>query len=283
MEYAAKTSWVRALGAIITTPRILLPFAVIAFIEFLFLEVLYFSARPPLLGSFGLLLQRLYGTRVLHYPGSLLLLSQLVYVFHLMVYVVAGLFAASQAAVFLVEGYPACTSQIPLRKKAAAGRFFFCAAYAGLTLLVAACAAGLVRVVFDLAAPLIARAAFFVNAGGYRFIFVVFSFAAGTAVRVILISAIPLMVLHERGALKTVVTGVTTGLLHFPLLCVLLFPSLCLYFLSSVSRTYAGALAGVTAPEINLYLSAVSIIITAAADCFAVVCVTQWILEHERP
>lgn len=57
-------------------PALLFPFATIAFIQLLVLEIIYFSPRFPLVKFFGPMIQRLEGEAYLHYPQHLVIVPK---------------------------------------------------------------------------------------------------------------------------------------------------------------------------------------------------------------
>ena len=60
-------------------PKIYLPFAIFALIEFIALIVLYLAPRPPLRALLGPPIASIWGEKFLHYPANFLLLSKLAY------------------------------------------------------------------------------------------------------------------------------------------------------------------------------------------------------------
>ena len=57
-------------------PAVLFPFGLIAFIQLLTLEILFFSTRTPLSGFFGPIIRRLKGELYLHYPFNLMVTTE---------------------------------------------------------------------------------------------------------------------------------------------------------------------------------------------------------------
>lgn len=65
-----------AVNNLTANPVLLFPFAAIAFIQLLILEVIYFSPRFPLVKFFGPMIQRLEGEAYLHYPQHLVIVPK---------------------------------------------------------------------------------------------------------------------------------------------------------------------------------------------------------------
>jgi len=65
-----------SLYALSTHPAILFPFGLLAFIQLLILEILYFAPRYPLAIFFGPIIRRLAGESYMHYPQNFVLLQK---------------------------------------------------------------------------------------------------------------------------------------------------------------------------------------------------------------
>lgn len=72
------------------SPQILFPLAIIAFLEALWLELLYFSSYPPLKFLLQPPIKRFFGEKVLHYPVSLFLIPKLFGLGQILIFILAG-------------------------------------------------------------------------------------------------------------------------------------------------------------------------------------------------
>ena len=79
--------WIDSFGLILRYPLILFPFVVLAFLEGLALELIYFFPAKPLASIAKPLVSRLFGEVFVHYPGSLVLLPQLFYYAQMLLYI----------------------------------------------------------------------------------------------------------------------------------------------------------------------------------------------------
>jgi len=69
-------------------PQILYPFGVLAFIQLLLMEVLFFSTRFPLVKVFGPIIERLRGAVFLRYPFNFDLISSVFQDFQPIIFIV---------------------------------------------------------------------------------------------------------------------------------------------------------------------------------------------------
>ena len=69
-------------------PIVILPFFIIAFLEGLALELIYFSSRKPLLFIAGPIIRKFSGEPSLHYPINLVKLPRFVYYGQIFIYIV---------------------------------------------------------------------------------------------------------------------------------------------------------------------------------------------------
>lgn len=64
-----------AISTLFNNPLLFFPFTILAFIQLLFMEILFFASRPPLLNIFRPIIVRLKGELYLHYPFNLDLMN----------------------------------------------------------------------------------------------------------------------------------------------------------------------------------------------------------------
>jgi len=68
---------VGSINTFVAQPVILFPFAVIAFVQLLVLEILFFASRFPLGGFFNPIVQTIWGKEFVHYPNNFIVLPKL--------------------------------------------------------------------------------------------------------------------------------------------------------------------------------------------------------------
>ncbi len=91
-----------ALFTLSSHPIILYPFILIAFLQTIALEILYFSPRPPLVSFFGPVVRTFWRKAFLHYPYNFLLLPKLFYYSQVAIYLFIGAYL-SAVAVHIIQ------------------------------------------------------------------------------------------------------------------------------------------------------------------------------------
>ena len=92
-------TWYDAYELIRKFPRILFPLSIVAFLEGLWLELLYFAPRPPLKEFLLPPIKRFFGEAILHYPAFLFLLPRLFGYGQILIYIFIGGILTSVAMV----------------------------------------------------------------------------------------------------------------------------------------------------------------------------------------
>ena len=97
-----------SLHNICQNPVIVFPTISLAFIQLLFLEVLYFSPQYPLAYFFGPLIRSVWSEEYLHYPQNLILLPKMFYYLQIFIYLFIGsaLLALSSKIVAILNDRP---------------------------------------------------------------------------------------------------------------------------------------------------------------------------------
>ena len=79
MKYSITKNWMSSLELMAKRPVVMLPFIIIAFLEGIALELIYFATRFPLSAVANPIIRKFFGEPLIHYPGNLLILSKLFY------------------------------------------------------------------------------------------------------------------------------------------------------------------------------------------------------------
>jgi len=66
-----------SVDTLVTNKVILFPFLMIAFVQLLVLEILYFAPRPPLSNFFGPVITKFWSAKLMHYPYNMALLPKM--------------------------------------------------------------------------------------------------------------------------------------------------------------------------------------------------------------
>ena len=89
-----KKSWVGAFDVIFGANKIVIPFIVIALLELIGIVALFIAIQPPIVKYVTPIIMRFWGKQFLHYPFSLLLISQLFNYLQIVLAIVLGTFAS---------------------------------------------------------------------------------------------------------------------------------------------------------------------------------------------
>ena len=262
-------------------PIVLVPFLIIAFMEGIALELIYFSTRKPLLYIAGPIIRKFSGELFLHYPYSVIKMSQYFYYCRVAIYVIAGVFLTAITVNILKNikaGLPLKT--IALLKNAA-GRYLsfvlFGLIIAVLLFSLQKSETFLFKKIWDLASkPLQSLKVL------YSLLMVFFSFLINAVFQTLFIVTVPILVVKQKSLLKALAESIALGLRHFFTLFTLIFLPLLLYFPVTLLNTYSTKLVDNTSPEIMLYIPIAGIILAAFVECFIIVCATQFLLEKDK-
>lgn len=85
-------SWAKSFDIVIRSPKIMLPFAIMAVLELIGLFLIFIAEQPPFVKHITPLILRFWGEQFLHYPFNLLLLSKLFYYLQLTLGIILGTF-----------------------------------------------------------------------------------------------------------------------------------------------------------------------------------------------
>ncbi len=284
MRYSIKQNWLGSLQFIMANPIVLVPFAIIAFIEGLALELLYFSSRRPISFLVSPIIRKLFGEGFVHYPGNLLLLPKLFYYAQVVIYIIVGVFLAA-AAISIFKTIDSNQSlKLDSIIKKSAKRYASFITY-GLLLIV---------LLFLLKkADIFVLSKFFRLASRYvpnlavkllPFVRPIMLFLTSIILQTFLILTIPIMVLRKKSLLKALGGSIYLGARNFLSLFTLIFLPFLLYFPISLLKLKVVSLklTDLTFPEINLYIIVAGIIVSIFIDCFIVVCASQFLLDVEK-
>src|SRR3989338_296516 len=114
MKYDIRKNWMDSLELMAKKPLVIMPFAIIAFLETLALEVVYFSTRTPISGVANPIIRKFFGERLLHYPQCLVILPKLFYYLQILIYVLTGAFLTAIA----VNIFKNIKKELPVRADA---------------------------------------------------------------------------------------------------------------------------------------------------------------------
>lgn len=281
MKYKIRKNWSETFGIITKNPIILMPFAFIAFLELLALEFLYFSSRVPLSYIANPIVRKFFGENFLHYPGNLVILPRLFYYKQVVIYVLVGAFLTAVA----VNIFKNIKNGLPIKAKALVRNTL--KSYMSL-LIYAILVSGLVfalqkadMFIFSKAMKLLARIlpmsiTAFVSIG-----FMLLLFLSNLIMQTFLIAVIPIIVIEKVSILKALARSIMLGVRNFFTIFTLIFLPFFIYLPMIFLKSFSTQIMNKTFPEISIYITIAGIVLTIFLDSFAIMCVSQFIMDKK--
>jgi hypothetical protein len=282
MKNTLVQTWIRSFESLLKAPIILLPFIITAFIEGLALEILYFSPRKPLAYIFNPIVTKFWGGASVHYPGNLLILSNLFYYAQVVIYIAAGVMLTAIS----INIYKNIRLNLPLRTNALiknATRNYGTFAVYGILMVVLLLVIKKVDV-FILTRLVRFGAQFAPNRTAQMFPFVMplFLFVTNILLQVFFILVLPLIVLQKKSLLLALRESLSLASRNFFTLFFLIGVPYLLYLPIFVVKSVSAKVVYLTVPEITLVVTILGIILTVFIDCFIIVCASQWLWEKQK-
>ncbi len=268
MSYNIRKNWVSTCGLMLRQPIVMLPFIVVAFLEALALEFIYFSPRKPISFLVNPIVRKFSGELFVHYPGNLIILPKLFYYAQLVIYVFCGVFLTAIA----VNIFKNIKMGLPLKTKAlvknALSRYPAFFGY-GLIMVTLILIIGRLDKLPFLKLPLLGM--------------ILDLFLINVVMQTFLILVVPIIVTKKKSLLKAVGGSICLGWRNFISIFGLIILPFVVFLPISILKSYSVRLIDKTFPEINLCLAAVGIIVTIFLDCFVFICAAQFLMDKMRP
>ncbi|MFH1876689.1 MAG: hypothetical protein ABH865_07340 [Candidatus Omnitrophota bacterium] len=282
MKYSIKKNWGASLKVIAEKPAIILPFIIIAFLQVLALEILYFFPRWPLSAVAQPIVRKFFGEMYLHYPGSIFILPNLYYYFEVGIFIIFGVVLSAVS----INIFKNVKTKVPLTPAAlvknALKKYVSFVLYGilliGLTVLMERGDRFLYAKVMRFAAQ------HFPNAVPkfYTLGLSLFLFVSSVIMQVFLVLTVPLIVLEKKSFFTALGRSIFLGFRHFFRILALISLPFLVYLPIILIRTGLPVLANKTFPEIVVVVSVVSILIAMLLDCFLVLCASQFLWDTEK-
>jgi len=274
--------WQNSLELIAKRPILLLPFIIFGCIKGIALEFLYFSSRKPISFVISPIVRKFFGERFIHYPGNILLLPKLFYYAQTFIYISIGIFLAGISINIFKDIKAEKTLKPAVIIKNTAGHYMSFLGYGLIAVIIIFIAREtdlfILRRCFGLAsnyAPnFVARVA--------PFITTLAIFLTNVFTEVFLALALPIIVIKKRPLFKALRESAYLGIRNFFGLFALLVVPFFMYLpISLLKLNHVSAkLAGLTFPEINVYIIVAGIVASLLIDCFVVICASQFLLDR---
>lgn len=268
-----------AFSTLLENPSVLFPFACIAFVQFLLLEVIFFAPRFPLNVFFGQVISRLHGEAYLHYPFNYFLLSQWFQMAQIPIYILCNSFFLGVAVsiIALINSDKAVHMKNVFRQTLSVYIHLFVAA--GLSILLMS------GISFGYSF-LIKRAEMIRSDSGIFYIIKriviegapYFNLLSAVVVTAMLAFIIPIIVIERKKIFQAIVENfkLLTRSFFF-ILVVVLLPAL-LYLPIILLRSNRRILSEFASPEVWGWLIVVSVVVTLLIDAIQYAAVTIYYL-----
>ena len=260
----------------------ILPFFILAFLEALALELIYFSARKPIANIAAPIIKKFAGEGFLHYPNNLLKLPTLFYYAQIIIYIVCGVFligisikiyenvklghalrvnalisnAVSHYLSFFIFGVIIAISMHYLRKIDAFIFYNVMGAISGYL------------------PPIVLK--------WPSVIFTLFAFFTNIALQALLFLTLPLIVIKKESLFKALSGSIVLGLRNFFSIFILIFLPFLVYLPIALLKTASLKLMERSFPEVVLGIAALGILVSIFLNCFIYGCAAQFLLDVKK-
>lgn len=282
MKYNIRKNWLNTLDTLRTRPVILLPFIVVAFLECLSLEFLYFSTRAPLSFVANPIIRKFFGEAFIHYPGNLAIVPQLFYYKQMAIYIILGvLLTAISINIFknIKNGLPV-TARAMVKNSLHSYFSFLIYGILVTVLMFLLKTADL----FVLPKVLNRISTYFFNIPDsiYNITVMLSLFFTNMILQVFLIATIPVIVIEKKRLFKALAKSIALGARNFFTVFALMFLPFFIYLPIVFLKSFSTQLADKAFPEINIYISVFGSILSVFLDSFAIICVSQFLLDKNK-
>jgi len=281
MSYNIRKNWIKSFELILTKPIVLLPLLIIAFIEGLALELIYFSTRKPLSFIAVPIIRKFFRANSVHYPGNLYILPDLFYYIEIVIYVFISIFLIAIS----INIFKNIKMNLPIKTAAliknASKQYLSFVIFGIITVI---CLVLLKKVdifIFSKFTRFGLKNFTFIGTEFYFIGLLLFLFLSNCILQTFLILAIPIMVIQKKSFLKAMGRSIFLGFRNFRYVFTLIFFPYLAYFPVSLLKSGSVKLAHRTFPEITFYITGVGIIIAMLIDCFIFICASQFLLDKE--
>ena len=282
MRYDVRKNWAETIGLMVKRPVVIMPFVFIAFLEILALEFLYFSSRPPLSCIANPVIRKFFGETFIHYPANLAILPRLFYYEQIVIYIIVGAFLTAVS----VNIFKNINNGLPVKAKAMVRNTLKSYAslliYALLVSVLIFALQGADAFIFSKAIRLLARLLPVSIAPLYGTGFTLLLFLSNLIMQTFLIAAIPIMVIEKAPLLKALARSITLAFRNFPILITLIFLPFFIYLPVIFLKSFSAQIMDRTFPEVSLYVTLAGIMITMFLDSFAIISVSQFLLDRKK-
>lgn len=266
----------------VKSPVVFLPFIFIAFFEVLAAELIYFSARKPILLFAGPIIRKFFGEAALHYPSNLMILPKLFYYGQIVIYIFLGVFLTAIS----VNIFNSVKSDAPLKAKAllknAAKNYFYFVIYGIIIVALITLLRRIDVLAFTKAMHLFMKIVPRISSQVSYFGLMMFLFLTNVILQTFMILVVPLMVIEKKALLKAVFESLYIGFRNFFTVFKIIFLPFIAYLPITLLKGMSTPLADKTFPEMNFIVVLISSVASIFVDSFIILCVSQFLLDKAK-
>lgn len=282
MPYSVRKNWGGSLGIIVTRPVIILPFIIVAFLEGLALELIYFFPRRPVADIAAPLIRKFFGQGFMHYPANFVILPKLFFYAEVAIYVFLGVFLAGISVNIFKNIKMGVTQKTGVSVKNALRPYlsFLVFGIIVIALMFVLKRAG--TFIFFKAVGLAAGELPQILSRLIPFIFTLFLFMSNIILQAFLVLTIPIIVIKKKSLIRALGGSVNLAFHNFSSIFALVFFPFLIYLPVTLLKSDIPKLINRTFPEMTLWIIAVGILLAAFVECFIIVCASQFLLDKEE-
>jgi hypothetical protein len=266
----------------ITKPIVIMPFVFIAFLELLALEFLFFASRVPLSYIANPIVRKFFGEAFIHYPGTLVVLPKLFYIKQLAIYIVFGAFLTAVT----VNIFKNIKRGLPVRANAMVKNtlksYTPLALYAILLCILVFILQKVDTFVVLKTMKLLSKVLPMSLTPIYSIGLPLLLFLSNLIMQTFLIATIPIIVIEKAPLLKALGRSITLGFKNFFTIFFLIFLPFFIYLPIILLKGLSSQIMDRTFPEMGIYITVVGIIATMLLDSFAILAISQFILDKKK-
>jgi hypothetical protein len=269
-------------GLMVKQPLVIMPFVIIAFLECLALEAVYFSTRNPISVIANPIIRKFFGEQFLHYPAYLVLLPKLFYYSQLLIYIFAGaLLTAIAVNIFknIREGLPVRADAMIKNASKSYISFF---GYAIIIVIVVLLLKKFDIFAFTKFVKVLSKIGIHASTQIYYAGLTLVIFLSNIILQAFVLLTIPVMVIGRKRLIPALLQSISLGFRNFGTIATLIFLPFFVYLPITFLKSFSAELAEKTFPEINLYMTLLGIIVVVFLDCFIIICASRFLMDRYK-
>lgn len=265
------------------SPRLLFPLLIVAFLEGLWLELLYFAPRSPLNGPFLPPIKRYFGEMAAHYPAFLFLLPRLFGFGQLFIYIFVGGILTAITMVMAASLSEGQSLSFSVAFKKVRKRLFSLIVVSCFIILCLGFITGreftFLKAGFDAAGKGMLYKMLLFLAGIFRYL----NFLIAVSVQALVLFILPFLVLENKKLFPAIGRGLLFGGQHFGrVFLLLLAPSLCYSPIWFLKTKTSFLVQKTSTPEAIVWLMGIGILATLLVDAFIAVSAALFYVREKR-